>query len=892
MSDVYSKLSSLPEDAGDALNAVDCDGLSPLQYCYRDNHLDLAQLILLHPKSGQKVSLENADSAGRTLLHRAAEEGNVQFWSLLTQSASCELSVRDDEGNTPLMSAVIKHQSQVVQFWLEKQSGRAPDNKLMTVRNKAGHNLFMLVLIHLETDIIRKFIDLLDLSFCIDQCDHEGNNGLLITARAEKWDILKIILENNKIEDLAIDVHPTTKEGHSTLVLVLLAFVKLEKKILNFEMKNDKVNLNRTKQESESLWEIVRILLEKERDIHGTNPVSSKEAGIASIKQQLESSSQIKSPLTEEVLKEFTKLYKVKVKQKKKPEPVPEPVKEEPKKVLPVSSFQQKMNEIYKAGMEAEKKKTVEEEKKEERKIVETKKPPKVDVAKVDKIENNSANNPKNLESEKILNLVSVVEKKVKESKPEVKTKTTKKEEKKDLKELEDAINEEIQWAYEQKRISKEEEDKKNIVKDIGLMENSKAEDTDPAVSTEEPSLEEIRSRWKTKKPKTEVKTAEIDVTSIFEDIARKAEEKVSLGREHEGKVVAEENNKNKERDLEEAINEEVQWAYEQKRMMREETIEARKDNLETKSEDPKLSASNIMDLISQTEKKVEEKKKEISEKKEDSVSEKKKDSVPEKVDIRKENSTKKERPDSLHSQKSSNLAGSVEKTIERKKSEIRIGKPIEKENDLEEAINEEIQWAYEQKRLMKEDLAKPNGVTINSHNHNTTAVERNQTETKKKIAKDDKAKTTVDDLKKKASQEEEEILTQLAKKAEEKILKEKEEINKARQLESEKKRKEKELGLAISEEILWANEQKKLSSTESLTPPAPARRRRTGSVEEQEPTPPVPNRRRLAESDPSPSTVETCNGQRSLGVGVDTRPGYTDASTQTDPVQTCDFAV
>ena len=218
--------SSLAEDAGDALNAVDCDGLSPLQYCYRNKDLELARLILHHPKSRDKLKLENADCAGRTLMHLAAEQGNIEFWGLLIQLAWCDLSVRDDDGNTPLMSATIKHQRQVLQSWLDNQGGRALDKKMLTVRNKQGHNLFMLVLIHLETDLIRKFIDLLDLSFCIDQCDQEGNNGLLITARAEKWDILKIILENNKIEDLAIDVHPKTKEGHSTLVLVLLAFVK------------------------------------------------------------------------------------------------------------------------------------------------------------------------------------------------------------------------------------------------------------------------------------------------------------------------------------------------------------------------------------------------------------------------------------------------------------------------------------------------------------------------------------------------------------------------------------------------------------------------------------------------------------------------------------------
>merc|ERR1719458_1059216 len=119
--------------------------------------------------------------------------------------------------------------------------------------------------------------------------------------------------------------------------------------------------------------------------------------------------------------------------------------------------------------------------------------------------------------------------------------------------------------------------------------------------------------------------------------------------------------------------------------------MDTKLDKPETKSEEAKLGSKNIMDLINQTEKKVEEKKKEISEKKEDSVSEKNKDSVSEKKkdsvseknkekgDIRKENSTKKERPDSLHSQKSSNLAGSVEKTVEKKESEIRIGKPIDK---------------------------------------------------------------------------------------------------------------------------------------------------------------------------------------------------------------------
>ena len=54
-----------------------------------------------------------------------------------------------------------------------------------------------------------------------------------------------------------------------------------------------------------------------------------------------------------------------------------------------------------------------------------------------------------------------------------------------------------------------------------------------------------------------------------------------------------------------------------------------------------------------------------------------------------------------------------------------------------------------------------------------------------------------------------------------------------------------------------------------------------------------IPRRRsRGGEGEVSPLISEISKGKRSLGVGVDVRPGYTDASTQTDPVRTCDFAV
>merc|ERR1719270_754296 len=229
----------------------------------------------------------------------------------------------------------------------------------MAAKNSEGHNLFMLVIMHLETDIVQKFISTFDLASCIDQKDNEGNNALLLAASSEQWLVLTNILSNNKLEEFAIDIHPKNKEDYTTLVVVLAAHVKVTKQIQNYKMKNDTLNERKMEAEAECLWNIVKLLLEKERDIHGSSPTSGKEAGIESLKKQMDSHKQIKSPLPEEVIDEFSKLYMVKIKTKKKPEPVPELPKEEPKKVLAVSSFQEQMNAIYQQQMESEKKRNI-----------------------------------------------------------------------------------------------------------------------------------------------------------------------------------------------------------------------------------------------------------------------------------------------------------------------------------------------------------------------------------------------------------------------------------------------------------------------------------------------------------------------------------------------------
>ena len=208
-------------DSGDALNTgtVDCQGMSVLMNCLNKNCMEEAEVILNHPKSKNKLKLENADSSGKTLLHHAAEKGNFAFWSKLAVLESCNLCVRDDEGNTPLMSAAKAGQNGMIRSWLAKQTNKPTNLMMVAAQNNQGYNLFMLVLMHLETEVVQKFITTLDLGACIDQRDGAGNNALLLAAMSEQWQVLRTVLSNNKLDELAIDIHSACDQIHNFYLL-------------------------------------------------------------------------------------------------------------------------------------------------------------------------------------------------------------------------------------------------------------------------------------------------------------------------------------------------------------------------------------------------------------------------------------------------------------------------------------------------------------------------------------------------------------------------------------------------------------------------------------------------------------------------------------------------
>ena len=224
----------------------------------------------------------------------AAERGNTVFWNLLSARDDVDRLGVDNEGNTPLMAAVAAGQPDILHAWILHLAPQESDlNITLTIQNKAGLNLFMLIVENLNETMINLFIEAVDLSLCIDEKDKAKYNALLHLCTAEKWSSVEQLLNNSRLDEVAMDVHPTDKLGNSALVLTLLARVKAERQLQNYKVKKDLMNEKSAQREVDQLWRIVILLMGKERDLHGMSINSGRDIGIQCLKDQMDGNRKI-----------------------------------------------------------------------------------------------------------------------------------------------------------------------------------------------------------------------------------------------------------------------------------------------------------------------------------------------------------------------------------------------------------------------------------------------------------------------------------------------------------------------------------------------------------------------------------------------------------------------
>ena len=131
----------------------------------------------------------------------------------------------------------------------------------------------------------------------INEVDSEGHTALITAIMKAKWPIVKEILSHPKIrkplggddpeETVSnVDIHPKNKDGFSSLALILLARVKVQRQEQTHMMKKQRVLAEECKKEYASLWNLVKLCLLHEKESHGPSMVQGRDGGSTCIKKQ------------------------------------------------------------------------------------------------------------------------------------------------------------------------------------------------------------------------------------------------------------------------------------------------------------------------------------------------------------------------------------------------------------------------------------------------------------------------------------------------------------------------------------------------------------------------------------------------------------------------------
>ncbi len=318
----------------DVANSPDLEGRTPLVCCLLHGSPYMGRDILQHPTAKDKFRLDLCHTKdGRSPLHLVAEQGNGSLWKLAVERKDCDLNARDKDGNTPLMRAAVCGQEKMLEAWLlDKEKAKSVDQSLV---NNDGKTLMMLFVENLSPRLVRIFLNTVNAKDAVNHKDKDDNTAFLSATVLGKWSVAKELLSShglkNKIgeadDDLegTVDVHPVTKaSGQSALTIQMLARVKLARNEQTFMMKKQRVQAVEAKKEQEEIWEVVKLVLLREKELHGTSMTQGRDGGSDCIKNQLAAAKLIRPNNVDEVVQEFVKLYQF-IKRKKPASNVPPP---------------------------------------------------------------------------------------------------------------------------------------------------------------------------------------------------------------------------------------------------------------------------------------------------------------------------------------------------------------------------------------------------------------------------------------------------------------------------------------------------------------------------------------------------------------------------------------
>jgi len=225
------------------------------------------------------------------------------------------------------MKAAICQRTTMLEAWLADVEGA--QNVDQSLQNNEGKTLLMLFVEHLDQCYTSKMTKLLcktvDVRDCINAVNKEGNTAILMAASQSKWVLVKELLTNPGLRIIpndeegvetdddgyqgSVDLHKTNSSGQTALVVILLARIKLIRQEQTYLMKKQRVLASETRAEIDLLWDLVVLILAREKQQHGSTMVQGKDGGINSLKKQMGPFKLIRMQIVDEVVNEYAKQY-------------------------------------------------------------------------------------------------------------------------------------------------------------------------------------------------------------------------------------------------------------------------------------------------------------------------------------------------------------------------------------------------------------------------------------------------------------------------------------------------------------------------------------------------------------------------------------------------------
>eukprot|EP00095_Tigriopus_kingsejongensis_P006851 maker-scaffold176_size284796-snap-gene-0.15 protein:Tk06851 transcript:maker-scaffold176_size284796-snap-gene-0.15-mRNA-1 annotation:"hypothetical protein COCHEDRAFT_1105320" len=302
----FQALLEREELTGAAANQPTPDGQTPLSLCLKGNLARFVEAVFEAPGAIEKFQIDT-DHEGSSVLHIVAAMGNLTLWEkALTM---CDIGQCDEKGNTAIMKAAQCGHEYLVQSALKVAGPKIVAEQT----NKEGDTLIMLAIQTFDETVVRPLIEGIDHKKAINVPNKLSMTALVLAATLNKWSLVRFLLDTEFLKDDKgngiIDVHLQDRGGQTPLVLVLLTRIKLHRMEQSFLIKNDMETAKDIRAECDALWEVVKLILEREKEIHGPTMIKGRDGGSESLKKQMNVNKTIQLPVQQDVCREYGKLY-------------------------------------------------------------------------------------------------------------------------------------------------------------------------------------------------------------------------------------------------------------------------------------------------------------------------------------------------------------------------------------------------------------------------------------------------------------------------------------------------------------------------------------------------------------------------------------------------------